>query len=272
MAILNCERLRQVVKLAGTFLIVSIFLEVVTHILSSSLDLTFIQPLLLGMVLSSPILILMAMVVSLIPGLRLRDCIQWETEGNIHSRLNLSGVVGLLFNSYARFAWYDTIGLLIQGVFLSAVSGRREDARLQQRLDPASHCLLDSNWITLFSWWSSCQDAWQCRCRPFDLPASSTPSRWRQFFGKATRQFGVLPNPISYIFSLTISANYFADIAALIAGNDVTLGVCEAVVNLRYFGEGNRPLGDKDCLLKLKFYMPLVRDLRVASPIWAGLS
>jgi hypothetical protein len=75
MAILNCERLRKVVMLAGVFLIAGMFLEVIAHLLSSSVHLYFIQPLALGMVLASPAIMLMAVVLTLIPGLALKDCV-----------------------------------------------------------------------------------------------------------------------------------------------------------------------------------------------------
>lgn len=74
MVILNCKRLRKIVMLAGGFLIAGMFLEVIAHTLSSSVNLLFLQPLALGMVLASPAIILMTVVVSLIPGLSLKDC------------------------------------------------------------------------------------------------------------------------------------------------------------------------------------------------------
>ncbi|MEJ2453181.1 MAG: hypothetical protein P8103_03375 [Candidatus Thiodiazotropha sp.] len=75
MAILNCERLRKVVMLAGVFLIAGMFLEVIAHLLSSSVNLFFIQPLALGMVLASPAIMLLAVVLTMIPGLTLKDCV-----------------------------------------------------------------------------------------------------------------------------------------------------------------------------------------------------
>ncbi|MCU7798217.1 MAG: hypothetical protein KZQ73_07040 [Candidatus Thiodiazotropha sp. (ex Semelilucina semeliformis)] len=75
MAILNCKRLRRVVMLAGVFLIVGMFLEVIAHQLSSSINLLFIQPVALGMVLASPVIILLTVAISLIPGLSLKDCV-----------------------------------------------------------------------------------------------------------------------------------------------------------------------------------------------------
>ena len=74
MFILNCKRLRQIVMLAGGFLIAGMFLEVVAHSLSSSVNLLFLQPLALAMVLASPAIILITVVVSLIPGLSMKDC------------------------------------------------------------------------------------------------------------------------------------------------------------------------------------------------------
>lgn len=74
MVILNCKRLRQIVMLAGGFLIAGMFLEVIAHTLSHSVNLLFLQPLALGMVLVSPAIILVTVVVSLIPGLSLKDC------------------------------------------------------------------------------------------------------------------------------------------------------------------------------------------------------
>jgi membrane glycosyltransferase len=74
MAILSCKRLRQVVAVAGVFFVAGIFLEVFTHIFSSPDNQMFVQPFVLGLVLSSPVVMLLAMVVSLIPGLKLRDC------------------------------------------------------------------------------------------------------------------------------------------------------------------------------------------------------
>jgi uncharacterized membrane protein YjjP (DUF1212 family) len=60
--------------LAGVFLIAGMFLEVIAHLFASSLNLAFIQPLALGMVLASPVIILLTVVISLIPGLTLKDC------------------------------------------------------------------------------------------------------------------------------------------------------------------------------------------------------
>ena len=74
MFILNCKRLRQIVMLAGGFLIAGMFLEVVAHFLSSSVNLLFLQPLALGMVLASPAIILIAVVISLMPGHSMKDC------------------------------------------------------------------------------------------------------------------------------------------------------------------------------------------------------
>ncbi len=74
MVILNCKRLRKIVMLAGVFLIAGMFLEVIAHLLSPSENLVFLQPVALGMVLASPAIMLMTVVVSLIPGLSMKDC------------------------------------------------------------------------------------------------------------------------------------------------------------------------------------------------------
>ncbi len=74
MTILNCKRLRKVVILAGGFLIAGMFLEVIAHLLLGPGSLRFLQPLALGLVFASPVIILTVVVVSLIPGLVLRDC------------------------------------------------------------------------------------------------------------------------------------------------------------------------------------------------------
>ncbi|MCU7845893.1 MAG: hypothetical protein KZQ93_18830 [Candidatus Thiodiazotropha sp. (ex Monitilora ramsayi)] len=75
MSILNCKRLRQVVILAGVFLIAGMFLEVIAHQLLATSSLILIQPIALGMVLASPVIILLTVVISLIPGLSLKDCV-----------------------------------------------------------------------------------------------------------------------------------------------------------------------------------------------------
>ncbi len=74
MAILNCKRLRRVVMLAGVLLVAGMFLEVTAHLLASSIDLVFVQALALVMVLASPTVIMIAVVISLLPGIHLRDC------------------------------------------------------------------------------------------------------------------------------------------------------------------------------------------------------
>jgi hypothetical protein len=74
MAILDCKRLRKVVMLAGVLLIIGMFLEVIAHLLAPSVNLLFIQPLALGLVLASPAIILLTVIISLIPGLMLKDC------------------------------------------------------------------------------------------------------------------------------------------------------------------------------------------------------
>jgi hypothetical protein len=65
-----------VVKLAGVILVVGMFLEVSVHLLAPIVDLMFIQPLALGMVFASPVIVLITVVISLIPGLSLKDCMQ----------------------------------------------------------------------------------------------------------------------------------------------------------------------------------------------------
>ena len=74
MAILNCKRLRKVVMLAGALLIAGMFIEVIAHLFLNSQSLQFIQPAALGLVWASPVIILITVVISLIPGLMLRDC------------------------------------------------------------------------------------------------------------------------------------------------------------------------------------------------------
>ena len=75
MSFLNCKHLRRVVSLAGVLLIGGMLLEVIAHFLVSDVNLLLIQPIALGMVLISPVVILMAMVITLIPGISLKDCI-----------------------------------------------------------------------------------------------------------------------------------------------------------------------------------------------------
>jgi hypothetical protein len=76
MAILDCKRLRKVVILAGVLLIIGMFLEVIAHLLAPSVNILFIQPLALGLVLASPAITLVTVIISLIPGLMLKDCTQ----------------------------------------------------------------------------------------------------------------------------------------------------------------------------------------------------
>ena len=76
MSFINCKHLRKVVTLAGVLLIGGILLEVVAHWLASNIGLLIIQPIALGMVLISPVVMLVAMVLSLIPGKSFKDCIQ----------------------------------------------------------------------------------------------------------------------------------------------------------------------------------------------------
>ncbi|MES9991395.1 MAG: hypothetical protein ABW098_05540 [Candidatus Thiodiazotropha sp.] len=76
MSFLNCRHLRRVVTLAGVLLIGGILLEVLAHWTASNFILLIIQPIALGMVLISPLVMLIAMVISLIPGKSFKDCIQ----------------------------------------------------------------------------------------------------------------------------------------------------------------------------------------------------
>jgi Mg2+/Co2+ transporter CorB len=76
MSFINCKHLRKVVSLAGVLLIGGILLEVIAHWLASNIGLLIIQPIALGMVLFSPVVMLVAMVLSLIPGKSFKDCIQ----------------------------------------------------------------------------------------------------------------------------------------------------------------------------------------------------
>ena len=74
MSFLKCKHLRQVVILSGVLLIAGMFLEVIAHQFSANLNLLLVQPIALGMVLASPVVVLVAVVLSLIPGLSLKDC------------------------------------------------------------------------------------------------------------------------------------------------------------------------------------------------------
>lgn len=76
MSFLKCKHLRQVVILAGVLLIAGMFLEVIAHQFSATLNLLLVQPIALGMVLASPVVVLVAVVLTLIPGLSLKDCSQ----------------------------------------------------------------------------------------------------------------------------------------------------------------------------------------------------
>jgi hypothetical protein len=76
MSFINCKHLRRVVTLAGVLLIGGILLEVVAHWLAANIGLLIIQPIALGMVLISPVVMLVAMVLSLLPGKSFKDCIQ----------------------------------------------------------------------------------------------------------------------------------------------------------------------------------------------------
>ncbi|MCU7841966.1 MAG: hypothetical protein KZQ94_21675 [Candidatus Thiodiazotropha sp. (ex Troendleina suluensis)] len=75
MSFLNCKYFRRIVKLAGVFLIGGMLLEVIAHLMASHIILLLIQPVALGMVLISPVIILLAMVITLMPGTGLKDCI-----------------------------------------------------------------------------------------------------------------------------------------------------------------------------------------------------
>ncbi|MEJ2404120.1 MAG: hypothetical protein P8171_07495 [Candidatus Thiodiazotropha sp.] len=74
MLFLNCKYLRRAFSLAGLLLIGGILLEVVAHLLASESHLLTLQTYALGMILFSPVLILVVMVVSLIPGINLKEC------------------------------------------------------------------------------------------------------------------------------------------------------------------------------------------------------
>jgi ABC-type transport system involved in cytochrome c biogenesis permease component len=76
MSFITCKHLRRVVTLAGVLLIGGILLEVMAHWLATNIGLLIIQPIALGMVLISPVAMLVAMALSLLPGTRFKDCIQ----------------------------------------------------------------------------------------------------------------------------------------------------------------------------------------------------
>ena len=76
MTILNCKWLRRVVMLAGSLLIAGMFLEVIAHLLSTPDNISLLQPVALAMVLASPVIMLLTIIFSLIPGLHLNDCAQ----------------------------------------------------------------------------------------------------------------------------------------------------------------------------------------------------
>ncbi|MES9825252.1 MAG: hypothetical protein ABW127_12575 [Candidatus Thiodiazotropha endolucinida] len=76
MSFLNCKHLRGVVTLAGVLLIGGMLLEVIAHWTASNFVLLFLQPIALGMVLISPLVMLVATALSLIPGKSFKDCIQ----------------------------------------------------------------------------------------------------------------------------------------------------------------------------------------------------
>jgi Mg2+/Co2+ transporter CorB len=76
MSFINTRHLRNVVTLAGVLLIGGILLEVLAHWLVSDIGLLIIQPIALGMVLVSPVVMLVAMVLSLITGKSVKDSMQ----------------------------------------------------------------------------------------------------------------------------------------------------------------------------------------------------
>jgi hypothetical protein len=74
MSFLNCKHLRRIVTLAGILLIGGILLEIIAHWMDSNFVLLIIQPFALGMVLISPLVMLVTMALSLIPGKHFKDC------------------------------------------------------------------------------------------------------------------------------------------------------------------------------------------------------
>jgi membrane glycosyltransferase len=74
MTFLSCKHLRRVVTLAGILLVGGILLEILAYWMDSNFVLLIIQPFALGMVLISPLVMLVTMALSLIPGKHLRDC------------------------------------------------------------------------------------------------------------------------------------------------------------------------------------------------------
>ncbi|MET0065276.1 MAG: hypothetical protein ABW076_02925 [Candidatus Thiodiazotropha sp.] len=74
MLFLNCKYLRRAFSLAGYFLIGGMLLEVMAHLLASEAYLLTLQTIALGMILFSPVILLVVMVVSLIPGVNLKEC------------------------------------------------------------------------------------------------------------------------------------------------------------------------------------------------------
>ena len=76
MSSINCKVLRRIVSLAGVLLIGGMLLEVMAHLIINDINLILIQPIALGMVLISPVIILMTVVISLIPGVSFKDCMR----------------------------------------------------------------------------------------------------------------------------------------------------------------------------------------------------
>jgi hypothetical protein len=74
MSFISCKHLRRFVSVAGVLLIGGILLEVIAHQFVSDVNLLLIQPIALGMVLISPVIMLLTVVVTLIPGVSLKDC------------------------------------------------------------------------------------------------------------------------------------------------------------------------------------------------------
>lgn len=75
MAFLKCKYLRRSVMLAGAILIAGMFLEVFTHLMPVS-NLPILQFVALAVVMSSPVIILIVMVLSFFPLKSLKDCTQ----------------------------------------------------------------------------------------------------------------------------------------------------------------------------------------------------
>ena len=97
MAILNCKRLRKVVMLAGVFLIAGMFLEVFAHLLASSVNLVFIQPLALGMVLVKTVLKYPGSLLLGIPAALLGAVVVMLLAEPLNLNLNPGLILGSLF-------------------------------------------------------------------------------------------------------------------------------------------------------------------------------